>query len=135
MKNVSYHALVLKDNYELKSLLNNDPAKEWGIIAHHVTIDLGAAKNHLLPYLGKDFNIVATDIGSIENEVVAVKVKIIGFDMHNFTRTPHITLAVNRQLGIKPFQSNKITKWTPLKKPISLIGTLYNLDAQSNIIK
>jgi len=137
MSNIAYHALVLKDNKELKALLKNDStALSWGVIAHHVTVGLGPIKNHLISFLGKDFKITVTDIGTIENKVIAVRVKVPEFEkIHSFNKTPHITLAVNRKMGAKPFQSNQITKWTPLKTPIHLIGTLYNLDSQSNIMK
>jgi len=137
MRQIFYHAIVLDDNKELRKLLANNPEiLHWEVIAHHVTIDLGPAKSHLIPYLGKTFDIIATDIGKIDGKVIAVKVEIPELEgTHYFSRTPHITLAVNRKAGAKPVQSNDIKKWVPLNKRIKLKGKLWNLDGRSNIVK
>ena len=137
MGQIFYHAIVLKDNSQLKALLAGNPEiADWDVIAHHVTVDSGPAKNHLIPYIGKDFTIIATHIGTLDNKVIAVKVKVPMFEkIHSFNRTPHITLAVNRSVGAKPVQSNDIKKWVPLNKQINLQGTLWNLDGRSKIVK
>jgi hypothetical protein len=137
---ISYHAFVIKDNTELVNLFKeSNPDKiNWEIIAHHVTLGMGPLPISLITLLGKTFNVKVTHIGQYADNAVAVKVIVQNFDPNLFAasiKTPHITIAVNRAIGAKPFESNKITIWQKLKKEINLDATLYNLDNNSHIVK
>lgn len=95
-------------------------------IGHHMTIKMGGLEgtDHVP---GTSTGLVATHIGHLGDvsnpSVVAVRVS--GYPSTN--ATPHITLGVNRELGGKPFHSNKIDNWTPLENPIELSGTVQEI--------
>jgi|JFJP01.1.fsa_nt_gi hypothetical protein len=122
-KNVSYSAVVLDEksrNRLIKVFWNIIPSN-FEVIAHHMTIKMGALDNDsqekrdLLD--GKTIQLTANDY-SIDDKVMAVGVD--GYPTHN--NKAHITLAVNRQNGGKPFMSNKLTDWKPLGFQIKLTG-------------
>lgn len=127
-KSVRYSAVVLDSAShdaliqfpEINSLLTQDHE----IIAHHMTIKMGNITG--TPYaqrLGKAERLFATHVGSLgEGAVVAVKV-----DGLSDNQTPHVTVAVDRSKGGKPFMSNQIKNWTPLSKPLSLYGTVQEI--------
>jgi hypothetical protein len=120
-----YSAVLLYDSS--RNLLINTFLAEipngWDIIAHHMSIDW---KNPIADssLLGKEQQLTATDIG-MNNKAIAVKVS--GYDGKTNNTFPHITLAVNRANGGKPKDSNDITNWKPLSKPIILTGKIANL--------
>jgi len=138
---ISYHAFVIDEkdraNKLCKLVVDNwEQTQAWETIAHHVTVGMGPTPNNLLPDLGKQFDITLTHIGLINGRVLAVKVIVKGFDQFaSSIAFPHITLAINRADGAKPYDSNKITDWTQLKEKILVKGTLCNLDNNSKIVK
>lgn len=137
--NISYHAFVIDEDdrrTKLLPLCQYDVTNGWQVIAHHVTVGMGPTQNHLLPFLGKTFEIELTAIGFLDDRVLAVKGKVKGFDKFaSSVKFPHITLSVNRKVGAKPYESNKIRDWKKLPNRIIVKGTLYNLDNASKIVK
>ena len=95
--------------------------KNWVVLCHHMTVNLGPASNgpaeHLL---GKECSIIATHIAQNE-KVIAVKVES---NCPSNNSTPHITVAVDYKNGGKQRHSNSLTNWTVLENPINLKGIL-----------
>ena len=120
---MSYTALVLwKESRDL--LLDIIPRiagtpKEWEEIAHHMTIQFGSPKlpEELEHTKEKNYELIATHFGYTD-KVLAVRVE--GFPSKN--DVPHVTVAVNRKEGGKPFMSNQIENWEELEEPLSLYG-------------
>lgn len=57
---------------------------------------------------------------AFDNKVMAAGVKTI---VPSTNLTPHITIAVDRKAGGKPFHSNQLTNWEPIT-PIELEGVI-----------
>jgi|SRR5210317_112621 len=120
---MSYTALVLwEESRDL--LLDTIPPiagtpKEWEEIAHHMTIQFGSPKlpEELEHTEGRDYELTATHFGYTD-KVLAVRVE--GFPSKN--DVPHVTVAVNRKEGGKPFMSNQIDNWEELGEPLTLYG-------------
>lgn len=81
--------------------------KDWTILMHHMTICLGEMKDKT--DLGKEVVLTVTKLGLSD---MALAVQVEGFTSKN--DIPHITIAINPDGG-KPKDSNKITKWRPVK--------------------
>lgn len=126
-KKPNYSGVVLSDesrrvlfaNPEISSLLGPEMEK----IGHHMTIKMGGLEGteHVV---GTPATLTATHIGYLgdrENPSV-VAVKVAGYGSQN--EHPHITLGVNRELGGKPFHSNKISNWQELKAPFEVQGSV-----------
>jgi hypothetical protein len=90
-------------------------------IGHHMTIKMGGLEG-TEHKVGTPATLTATHIGHLgdSNNPSVVAVKVSGHPSTN--ATPHITLGVNRELGGKPFHSNKIENWQPLSQPFELSG-------------
>lgn len=119
-KKILYSAVVLdkKSRSKLLVALGHHIPKGWEVIAHHMTIAFGQSfPEELKNFLGANCELRVTAVGK-SDLVVAVKVE--GFKSMN--AIPHITLAVNREAGGKPFDSNKITEWVDLDSHINLSG-------------
>ena len=120
---MSYTALVLWE--ESRDLLLDiippiaGTPKEWEEIAHHMTIQFGSPKlpEELEHTKGRDYELTATHFGYTD-KVLAVRVE--GFPSKN--DVPHVTVAVNRKEGGKPFMSNQIENWEELGEPLTLYG-------------
>jgi hypothetical protein len=91
---------------------------EWEVIAHHMTINFGAESH---PEEGECKFLTVTHFGELEN-VCAVRVSTGELELSN--DIPHVTIAVDRENGGKPFFSNKITEWTELKSPLVISGVI-----------
>lgn len=125
-KKPRYTAIMLDDNSLLrlenyiKELKNQGLiGEDWHISADHVTINLGAAQDATL--LGQQINIDAVALGT-NDKVAALKVSIdrpIDFK----GRTPHITLAFNKNAGAKPVMSNDLKDWKNISV-VKLKGTI-----------
>ena len=122
-KRVSYSAVVLDESSKIKLINLFKPMipEGWEIIAHHMTIKMGALDKDTQEKQdmedGKLIELKVIDY-AIDNLVMAVGVE--GYPTTN--TKPHITLAVNRADGGKPFFSNKLTEWRPLGFPLTLTG-------------
>jgi hypothetical protein len=120
-----YTALVLTPASQ-KELLNHFSGlipPTWQKICHHMTINMGNAGSG--PLQASQFNIgenaeltVITVAG--DEKVIAVGVET---NVPTANKVKHITLAVNRQDGGKPFHSNNLTNWQPTS-PIKLQGVI-----------
>lgn len=118
---VSYSGVVLDDDSRNKLIISPEVSKRilppMDVICHHMTINMGPLKDRTR--LGKTEQLIATHIGTINDGIVAVKVK-----GNSSNSVPHITVAVNRQAGYKPKHSNDIKHWVPLSYPITLNGVV-----------
>jgi len=123
VKKVNYSAVVLDDKSHAKLVQVFKPMipEGWEVIAHHVTIKMGALENGGKEKQdmenGTEITLNVIDY-AMDNLVMAVGVE--GYPTTN--AKPHITIAVNRAEGGKPFFSNKLTDWKPLGFPLTLTG-------------
>jgi hypothetical protein len=90
-------------------------------IGHHMTIKMGGLEG-TEHRTGTAATLTATHIGHLgdSDNPSVVAVRVSGHASEN--AIPHITLGVNRELGGKPFHSNKIENWQELPSPIELSG-------------
>jgi len=121
MGKISYSAVVLDDKSRSKllGLVSSYIPQGWETIAHHMTINMGEIDPEYEKYLGMKVPLRVKTIG-MNDKVIAVGVE--GFPTKN--KIPHITIAVNRQEGGKPFMSNKIEDWRPIQFSAELEGTV-----------
>lgn len=98
--------------------------KKWERIAHHCTLHMGAHEP-TDPPLGERIKLVADAWGAREGRVLAARVSQGG--EHSRNAVPHITVAVNREIGAKPFESNQIEFWYTCP-PIDLVGFVEECD-------
>jgi predicted kinase len=119
-KKILYSAVVLdgESKDKLLKVFGVKIPENWKIYTHHMTIVFGKGLNNKSE-IGKRVNLTATHAGKT-NMTMAVRVS--GYPTTN--KIPHITIAVNVVDGGKPFMSNEIIKWTQLKTPIELTGTV-----------
>lgn len=113
MSKISYSAVVLNNESRniLIDLFKKVIPDNYEIICHHMTINMGELDNNMKKYLGNNIDLIVNSI-AYDDKVIAVGVE--GFYSKN--KIPHITLAVNRKNGGKPFMSNKLTDWKRIKK-------------------
>lgn len=120
MKKPSYTAVVL-DGFSHNLLLKTfPPPLGWEPIAHHMTINMGPAeKGPAAEWLGQMVDLTVKTLAQ-DNLVMAVGVDCI---VPSSNQIKHITVAVNRKDGGKPFFSNKLNNWKPVKT-LDLRGTV-----------
>lgn len=95
---------------------------EWEIVAHHMTINMGPiTKGPAEPTLLDQHAELTVVSVAADDKVMAVGVTS---DVPSKNEKKHITLAVNRAGGGKPFLSNKLENWEPLSDPFDLYGTV-----------
>ncbi len=114
---------LLLSHLEISSRLSKQGLEKIG---HHMTIKMGglAGTEHKT---GTAATLTATHIGHLgdSDNPSVVAVRVSGHPSEN--KTPHITLGVNRELGGKPFHSNKIENWQALSEPIELSGEVQEI--------
>lgn len=95
-------------------------------LANHCTINMGSFDQNLNPglKLGDRFKLKVISL-SYDNKVIAVGVELPP-DVKTKNNNPHITVAVNRPNGGKPFFSNKLD-WNNAE-PLTI--TLLNVELQ-----
>ena len=123
VKKVSYSAVVLDDKSRASLLKVLSPMipEGWETIAHHMTIKMGALENGSEAQEDMENNIeVSLKVIDYAMDDLVMAVGVEGYNSNN--PKPHITVAVNRNAGGKPFLSNKLTDWKPLGFPLNLIG-------------
>ena len=116
--NISYSGIVLTDDTQqnlIASLIDMIPP-DWEIVAHHMTICMGplvhpkkASHNYSnFGEPGTPYDLRVTSVG-MSDKAMAVMVDS-PFPTQNEKKGgfAHITVAVNRAAGGKPFDSNKI---------------------------
>lgn len=106
-QSISYSGIVL-DEESRQKLLSLPIPEGWEPIAHHMTITKGPLKDSLAETykVGDVMTLTAISLGQDER-AMAVKVKPPG-EVSNHISFPHVTIAVNRDVGGKPFHSNEI---------------------------
>lgn len=92
------------------------PPDGWEFLFHHMTVNMGAAKDK--QKLGRMFNLALTHV-AIDDKVMAFKVTS---SVDSVNETKHVTFAVNRANGGKPVDSNKLTNWVPLMATVGCLG-------------
>lgn len=139
----SYTGIVLDQNSR-KILIDNlnsqgiqiDPS--WELIAHHCTVNLGSFKDGpaftpstfktflgkvtgfpKVQWLGRKVSMIVNTVAS-NDLVIAVGVTT---SVPSTNETKHITIAVNRAAGGKPYMSNLLANWKNIV-PFTIFGTL-----------
>lgn len=112
-----------KSRAKLYALTKTVVDDTWRVFCHHMTIAFNnnskAARDMFDKYadkFGTEVELVATHLG-ISDDAIAVKVPYAGETLNKF---PHITLAT--PANGRPVNSNYITTWHELDKPIKLKG-------------
>ena len=113
LENVAYSGVVLDSESRQRLLDSVNIPEGWEPIAHHMTITLGPllhpkgkhdfSKNY---GPGDEVSLKVTHVG-LDDRAMAVKVEA-PHEISKRVAFPHITIAVNREGGGKPFHSNKI---------------------------
>jgi len=119
MNNIAYTGIVLDETSKQKliKVFSKMIPEGWEVIAHHMTLNLGAIDSKYVQDLDKEIELTVVDY-AIDDKVMAVGVD--GYPTNN--KKAHITLAVNRQGGGKPMMSNSLTEWRPIEFPLVLKG-------------
>lgn len=121
-----YTALVLTEKSRAKLLgkVSSLMPEGWDVIAHHMTFNMGDIFNGPLKttpgILGETWLCIASSF-SMDERVFAVGVDCV---LPSANKVKHITIAVNREAGGKPFHSNKLENWTKFEEPFVLRGTV-----------
>lgn len=127
MGRIMYSAVVLDDKSRSK-LLEKVQAlipKNYEVIAHHMTINMGELRPEQKRLVGLKVRLTVDAFG-VGEKVLAVKCHADGINSDN--ATPHITIAVDRMGGGKPVMSNQITKWYPINRPLLLTGIVTEVE-------
>ena len=111
-QNISYSGVVL-DEGSKQQLLNLDIPEGWEPVAHHMTITKGSLVHERGEHdfsktypVGSEVELPVVAIGRDERAMAA---KIAPpSEVNKDISFPHVTVAVNRDGGGKPFHSNKI---------------------------
>ena len=108
----SYTAVVLNPADKAKLLQSFPIPAGFEKIAHHMTINMGAAAaGPAAALIGKEFPMTVVSLAQDER-VMAVGVETAAPSTNHIK---HITIAVNRQAGGKPFHSNELKDWQPVQ--------------------
>jgi len=119
ISSILYSAVVLDEQSRAKLLkvFRLMIPEGWEVLAHHMTINMGAIKPEFQDDLGDETDLSVLDY-AIDDKVMAVGVE--GYPTTN--AKAHITLAVNRNAGGKPMMSNNLTDWKEINFKIELKG-------------
>ena len=109
---MTYTAIVLTldSQNQLKSHFNIP--ETWEIICHHMTCNMGLPNDSIKHWLGQKVNLIVRTLAK-DDLVMAVGVDT---DVPSTNNIKHITLAVNRKNGGKPYLSNNLIKWEPVSE-------------------
>ena len=116
---ISYTGVILgkASRDALLAVMRKHTPDGWRVIAHHMTVNMGPARNPA--DLGKQVTLGVVG-WALDERTLAVKVQ--GFASTN--AHAHITVAVNSAAGAKPKDSNLHTKWNPMAAPLRLVGVV-----------
>ena len=109
---ISYSGVVL-DEQSKQKLLELPIPEGWEPVAHHMTITMGPLQHPKGKHDFSEFYPVGTEVSlpvvavGQDERAMAVKVKPPA-EINKKISFPHVTVAVNREAGGKPFHSNKI---------------------------
>jgi len=135
---IQYTGIVIDDlrKDRLLQLFDKYIPDDWKIINEnmHVTIKLGALDDidPMKYHLNFPIHVNATHIG-ISDKAIALKVNIETDKIKSKNDIPHITLAYNKNGGAKPKDSNYITDWQELKRPIKIRGIFQEVPYTFNV--
>jgi len=119
-----YIALVLdkKSRQKLVTHFAQFIPGNYEVVAHHMTINMGKVDSGPVSEqdLGKEASLTVVSIAA-DDKVIAVGIET---KVPSKNSKKHITLAVNRRDGGKPFMSNNLTAWEKLPDPLELTGTI-----------
>lgn len=120
-KRVLYSAVVLDEESRTKLIQVFQPMipEDWEVIAHHMTINMGEIDDMYSSLLGQEARLKVTSY-AMDDLVMAVGVK----GAPTVNNIPHITIAVNRAGGGKPYLSNKLNDWKEINFSIELKGVV-----------
>tara|TARA_Y100000034_G_scaffold21309_1_gene24529 strand:- start:4658 stop:5101 length:444 start_codon:yes stop_codon:yes gene_type:complete len=111
-QNIAYSGIVL-DDASKETLLSLPIPEGWEPVAHHMTITLGSLVHKKGKHdfsqaypAGTEVELPVVAVGQDER-AMAVKVETPS-EISKKISFPHVTVAVNREGGGKPFHSNKI---------------------------
>ncbi len=116
---ISYSAVVLDaaSKKRLLNLLSSMVPNGWDKIAHHMTICMGQLPKDLKNKIGEKIQLSVDGVGMSDK---ALAVRVLGFEIKN--KIPHVTVAIDRKNGAKPYDSNKIEKWIYFGGELYLTG-------------
>lgn len=112
---ISYSAIILDETSKanLIGILGDIIPQDWEIVAHHMTITMGPllhprGKHDFSKFyeIGSKVNIPVLKVGH-DDRAMAVIVQSPG-TINKKIKFPHVTVAIDRVNGGKPFHSNKI---------------------------
>lgn len=130
MSNISYSAVILDDEsaHRLKQEFGNHVPDGWVWIGHHMTIKMGELPPNLKKSIGKSVDIMVEQVG-IDDRAMAVSVEDNGLSTN---KIPHVTIAVNKKGGGKPFHSNQIPidNWKTVANRIRLSGKIQEIPSK-----
>ncbi len=123
---ISYTAVVLDEisKSKLIGMFGNLP-NGWNLLCHHMTINLGKAKNPEL--VGKEVALKVVSVAGDE-KVIAVGVDA---DLPSKNTIKHITVAINPSNGGKAKHSNDLKIWKPIE-PFTVNGIVKEVEFKSN---
>ncbi len=124
LERVGWSAVVIDDSSRnlLLTTYKSEIPEGWETIAHHMTINPFAPTD--VADIGKTVKLKVITIGKSDK---AIAVKVAGYDKKTNNKFPHITLAIDRNGGAKPKDSNDITEWQNVQNGITLTGVVENL--------
>lgn len=118
-KQISYTGIVLTQESRDKLLEQVRVPEGWEVIAHHTTMNMGPCKDRVL--VGTEQEIIVTAICQ-DNDIHVLAVRVMT-DVYSDNVIKHITVAIDRAAGAKPFHSNKIPSGKfQMVEPIRLLG-------------
>lgn len=125
---MSYAAFVL-DNDARRALLDHVPPKYPDVIAHHITEKFGIPKP-TEPVRSYAVHVTVVGCTDDDNGVQAAVVEVNGSTTRKDGSTYHITISIDRSLGRKPVDSNRVIKekgWTKVQ-PFTILAYYDILD-------
>ena len=117
-----YTAVVLdtESHASLRARFHEAIPSGWTVYCHHMTINMGkpdeGPAKHLL---GETIEMTVVSFAK-DSKVMAVGVEST---CPSTNERKHVTLAVNRLVGGKPFHSNKLENWEPIES-FKITGTV-----------
>lgn len=124
-KVISYSGVILKENSRrrLLSYFEKIIPKDWKVLAHHMTIQMGEIDPKYERYIGLPIKLLVIDY-AFNDRVICAGVESPGIKSKN--KKPHITIAINEKAGAKPKESNDIPldEFKPLRRKLFLTGVI-----------
>lgn len=124
---ISYSCVKL--NHDSKTILFDRLSKlvpeGWEWVADHMTIKMGGLTDQMREtLLGTTQTLEVVKIG-MSDMAMAIEVK----GCYSMNKIPHITLAINKAEGARPYMSNNISNWRLLTME-KLTGTVIEVPNQ-----